>query len=490
MPDYISIDWQGDRISCVEGAATGAGAIVRHCFQIKWPGDIDPAVDPGRAGQWLAEEFSRRGVRARNVLVSLPRQEVMVRTLSVPETAEDQLPNLVRLQAETISASSLDNQVLDFLPMPRPADATSRQVLMATMASQKLDQIRQVVEAAGLLLAHVGISSIATAELVVRSERRDGTDTDGMTLIVAEHEGRLELSFMRDDHLLIMHASQLVSEQGRSGSRAAWAEIRRALGAASRTDARSSVAHAWLIGLGPDASLARMLEEQLSCEILLIDLKVDAQIKYSCPAEAVDEGFYAGALGMLLATDEAVVESIDFLRPRRAPEQIDYGRRRIMAIAGCVLAALIVAYGVTRWRVADLSASIDARRADITRMTEAVEAGQGVLKAASSVADWEKGVVDWLQFMANMNEILPGTDRIFLRDCQFKTLAAASLAQVQATGYATSRRDVEELYQRLAQRKVQVRPHEIGRTDADQDYPFSFRLDVIAPQNVAPSSAR
>jgi hypothetical protein len=114
-------------------------------------------------------------------------------------------------------------------------------------------------------------------------------------------------------------------------------------------------------------------------------------------------------------------------------------------------------------------------------MSVAVEAGQPILKAASTVAAWEKGVVDWLQFMSNMNEILPGTDRIYLRDCQFKTLPAASQAQVQATGYAKSRRDVEELYQRLAELKDQVRPHEIGRTEDDDDYPFSFRLDVITP---------
>ncbi len=148
MPDYISIDWQSDRIFCLEGVASGTGAKIRHCSQIKWPDDINPTVEPLQAGQWLKEEFSNRGFRARNVLVTLPRQEVMARNFSVPDVAEDQLPELVRLQAETISASSLDNQILDFLPMPRQADATSRQVLIVTLVSQKLAQIPQIIEEA------------------------------------------------------------------------------------------------------------------------------------------------------------------------------------------------------------------------------------------------------------------------------------------------------------------------------------------------------
>ncbi|MEO2049304.1 MAG: pilus assembly protein PilM [Pirellulales bacterium] len=490
MPDYLSIDWQSERISCVEGTATVAGAKIRHCFQLQWPDNINPAIDAAQAGQWLAEEFSRRGVRTRNVLVSLPRQEIMVRSLSVPNVADAQLPDLVQLQAETIAASSLDDQTLDFLSIPVPADATSRQVLIVTIANQKLDQIRQVVESTGLVLAQVGISAIATAELVARSKHQGGTGEHDMTLVVAQHEGRLEISLMRDNHLLFMHASQIASEKKRSSSRAAWAEIRRALGAASRIDAESSVAHAWLIGLGPDASLARMLEEQLSCAISLYDLKVDAPIKFACAAEAVDEGFYAGALGMLLAAGETVVESIDFLQPRRAPEQIDHGKRRRLAIACCTLVAVVLAYGVTHWRVAGLDVSIDAKQTDVTRMSTTIDAGQPLLKAASSVAAWENHVVDWLQFISAINDILPGTDRIYLSDCHFKILPVQSKTQVQATGHAKSRRDVEELYQRLATKDVQVRPHEINRTEDDGDYPFSFQLDVIAPLRLAPQSVQ
>ena len=74
---------------------------------------------PEAAGKQLRAELNRAASRSTHVLVSLPREEAVVRLLELPECTDDELPELVRLQAATRSAVPLDRLLLDFLPICR-----------------------------------------------------------------------------------------------------------------------------------------------------------------------------------------------------------------------------------------------------------------------------------------------------------------------------------------------------------------------------------
>jgi hypothetical protein len=92
--------------------------------------------------------------------------------------------------------------------------------------------------------------------------------------------------------------------------------------------------------------------------------------------------------------------------------------------------------------------------------------------------------------MTELNEILQGTDRIYLADYRFSppSGADASLGRIQAAGFARSRRDVEQLYQRLAERNFRVLPHEISDTSKDADYPYRFQLDLVKTKQTEPKN--
>jgi hypothetical protein len=187
---------------------------------------------------------------------------------------------------------------------------------------------------------------------------------------------------------------------------------------------------------------------------------------------------------MLLAAEGSSVEAIDFLQPRRTIERPDYRRLKLAVAAAAAGLFFAAAFGVTHWRAARLDAEIAAKQEEVDRIAAAVKAGGPLLKAAQSVTDWETHSADWLQLMSDMNGILPGTDRVYLRDYRFRSLTGDVVAQVQANGCAKSRRDVEALYQGLAKRNYDVRPHEISETSDDPDYPVQFELDVTIPADV------
>ena len=93
-------------------------------------------------GEWQRGQLRELRISTITVLISLPRQDTVVRQLEVPgDVPDNELPDIVRLQAETKISSSLDQLLLDFLPLPKVADSPVRDVLMATVSKEAPDHV-------------------------------------------------------------------------------------------------------------------------------------------------------------------------------------------------------------------------------------------------------------------------------------------------------------------------------------------------------------
>lgn len=507
MPDFVALDWEKHELNGLEADVTRSAVRVHRCFCLAWPEHLAPDEEPEEAGRWLRSELKRLGVGARRALISLPRDEAVVRQFDVPDVSDEELPELVRLQAETKLSSSLDQLVIDFLPLPRVADLAVRPVLLVSISRQRLEQIRRIVEQAGLELAAVGMSSAATAELVARVEEEQGIDPDETSLTVTRDERRVEISLMRRRHLLFSHSMQLPGDDDRQDSRLILAEIRRSLGAHSRTDAGITVSRGWIIG-GEDEhrTLSGMMTDQLDCEVGTIDPLAAPNVTV-LPGAAEDEALlmldqggvrthapYAAPMGMLLASRQPTVEAVDFLNPRRAVERVDRRKLKIGLAAAAVVLIAGSTFGGMTWYVGTVEADIDVQQDKLARLEERITKGQPAMEAAAAVSQWDDHRVDWLQRLDEVNrllQVLPGeterigTDRIYVSNFRFSPLTGSAAGHVYATGLARTRRDVEQVYQRLSLRNYGVQAHAINRTSKDPDYPYSFQLDLT----IASSSA-
>jgi hypothetical protein len=479
MPEFIAIDWETSQLNGLHAEVSSSGVRVQQCFCLSWPTEIDAIAEPQAAGKWFQAELKRLGIRSRQVLVSLPRDATVVRQLDLPDVPDDELPDLVRLQAETKTSSSLDRLVLDYLPLPRSADAASRQVLMVTIAREAIDRIRETIESAGLELVSIGINPASTAELVTRVERRRGGSADETSLTVTRHGRRVEIELLRDRHLLFTHSTQLTGEDDLEDTRLTLAEVRRSLGALSRIDSTVSVTRAWVIGTETENRLlCRSLREELTCDVGIIDPLIDECISSDSAEFPDSHAPFAGPLGMLLATTGPTVESVDFLRPRKPVIRPDRRKLKAGLVAAGVLCVVAICYGGARFHVSGLESQIEKQSQELKGLEEAIKKGRPILKSAGLIDDWEMRNIDWLSRMQQLNEALQGTDRIYLANYKFNPAAGALAAKIEATGFARSRGDVEQLNQRLAERNYRVQTHEISRTSKDADYPFHFLLDL------------
>jgi hypothetical protein len=80
MANYIALDWEKRTLSGLEAEASKGRVQVRRRFELQWPAlDTEGPADPLQTGNWLKGELQQLGIEARRVLVSLPREEVVVR---------------------------------------------------------------------------------------------------------------------------------------------------------------------------------------------------------------------------------------------------------------------------------------------------------------------------------------------------------------------------------------------------------------------------
>ena len=484
MADFMAIDWDQHELCGLDAAVTSDRVRVRQSFGLEWPADLDRAGPT--AGEWLRQELAQRGVRARQTVVSLPRDAFVVRQLGVPNVPDDQLASVVQLQAETKTSSPMERLVLDFLPLPHMSPDGSRQVLMVTMARERFEQIRDTVVAAGLELISIGIRPVAIAELVARAEHRMGADSSATTLMVVRAGRRLEVSLMRSHCLLFMHSAQLSGNDREPDDRFALSEIRRAMGAASRFDGNIDVERAWIVDKpGEHDDLPQFVQDQCQCDVATVDPLADGSVSLESSDGTFDRALsgssLAGPVGMLLAAGQPAVESVDFLHPRRPVVRVDRRRHGVALAVVVVLLSVVAAWAVTRWRVNTLEIQIASKQDELTRLSDAAKKGQATLDAAALVESWERRNVDWLQHLVFLNQVLPGTDRVYLTDFRMSPVAADHAAQLQATGFAKTRHDVQQLNRHLAEKDYLVRPQEISRNDKDDQYPFQFQLDIAIP---------
>lgn len=479
MPDFLALDWENDQLCGLEAHVSGDRVRVKNCLCLRFPEQMDASQEPGQVGRWLKEELARAGVTARQVLIALPREKAVVRQLELPHTPDDELADLVRYQAAAKSSMSLDQLLLDFLPLPSRGDRDGRDVLMATISTETANRMREITDAAELELVSIGISSVATAELVARVESRRRDDSSGMSLVIAQHGHRVEISMLRNRHLLLTHSMLLAGADEQRDIQSILSEISRFRVALERQHVDVQIARAWVVGTEQETgNLCQALHERLSCTVRPLDPLVDTDVGFPGGDAPGSRALYAGPVGMLLSRAEPTVGGIDFLNPRRAPAKTERWKVQTGLIAAGVLLIAAVSYGGLKLHLYNLGDKIGNMQDDLQELDIKVSRGEPTLKSAALIDGWVAGGVNWLDKMRDANGVSPGTDRVYFTDLHFSTATGNAAGRISGTGYARERPDVDDLNQRLDDRGFRVKPPQIDTSRKDAKYPYRFELDI------------
>ncbi|MGV3486489.1 MAG: hypothetical protein ACO1RT_18880, partial [Planctomycetaceae bacterium] len=150
MANLIALDWDTHELRAVVARGSSNNVTITDVLLIKIADD-----SPETVISTIKKLLDDRGLSKTKTkaLVTIGRGKSELRQLNLPPVPENELPDMVRLQAMQTFAAVGENTIVDFLPLPSPDETTA--VLAAAVAPATMKSVESIISGVGLELARV-----------------------------------------------------------------------------------------------------------------------------------------------------------------------------------------------------------------------------------------------------------------------------------------------------------------------------------------------
>ena len=483
--DYVALDWGNESVRCIAARIDDGRLTVLNVEEAEWPVELAEVHDVQATAEHLRRFVQTTSLKSPKALIVVPRDAVVIRRLDLPDVPDNELPDLVRLQAATKLATPVDKLALDYIPLSARGEHPGRSVLLVSLEQDRLRKLSAAVEAAGMQPAGCFTSSICVADLALRSA---GSVADsGLSLVVYQHRNRLELSALLDRQLIFSYSLTLPDEESAGHTQPLMAELSRVLVAVRQVRHEAEIERVFVIQDGVrDEQVLTTLEERFGGQLRVLtseDFRRGTAIDGAVTAHTP-----GAALGALVAEAAPRIPAVDFLRPRRAVAQAD-PRLRLKQFAAAAAGVLVVVGGLTYY---SMLASRSAQIADLEDRRSELEAllnkpqSKTTIASAGALNAWSDEVASPLAVLGEFQELAPGTGRLYFTRLQFTPQTGEATARLTGDGLAREERDVVSLQQKLADAGHVVTYKPSRSSAVNPDYPIAFELNVSIMPAKAP----
>jgi len=476
MADLLALSWNRRRLCGIELTPDKTTPRIITGFSVEWPEQPPTAA-------WLRETLRRAGVNAKQVVIAFPREDAVLRMLELPQVSDDELPTLVRFQAAARSAQSLDQLLLDYLPLPLRMGVAQREVWLATTLLTTVDPIRQLLTEAGLELLQLTLSSICLTELIARSEALESMDPSHASLVVLRDGSHMELAVVSQRQLIAAHSVKWSSASEIPPVSKMLSEVSRTLVQIQAWLPEGTLQNAWVIGEDADVGeLPEAIRQRWGCQVERFDPWKSGTINLGSAKLPGPPSEYAIPAGLALQQAGRLTPKLDLLHPRQPPPKRNPRKPLIAAGSATALLVAVIGTAIVQQSLASYDKTIAELQAAETKLTNELKAGEATIAAANDVNEWQARNFDQLKQMSELYDVMNGTDRLLVSEYRYGVGLGKSLAKINITGLAKDRLGVERLTQNLADNsKYEVRPSQTIHSNRDHDYvnQYSFEVDLV-----------
>ncbi len=448
---------------------------VTNAVEASWPAELDWLRDPQTAGDWLRKRLDAAGIAIRDSVLVVPRRDVTLRLLQLPDVDISELVSLVQLQAESRLSQPVDSLAIDFVPLPpidhgqvgahRQGDAQRQgdghrqvDVVLLTAAAERIAALSALAVSAGLKPVAAVAGELATPTL-------SGASVPGLTLDVIADSDSIGLVLGALGRCVASMTVTVPESPGLTAKRIA-ASADRLIAALPPSLQSGSLTQLRVYSSGHADGLPAELADLVGCRVTPLSLP-DSR---------------ASSLRALAAVTSLSDVSLthDFLQPRQPVDHKAAFQRR--AIRWAVAASLLC--GFFGWWLYDENCSAANRITELReqerRLGELIDRGQPIIDMRSCVAEWQAGSIDWPRELVKFSEHLPESDRAYLTRLQLELEPGSGAPVIRAAGVARDQRDVTALSERLlaTESRYELLPHGIEPNLQDQFYKSTFQIEA------------
>lgn len=165
----VAVDWDTGTLRIVHAVLGKRGVKIDRLLSAAIPPDLDLA-NPEQLGRHIRRVMDQEGIRTKHATCDIPRDQAILKTLSLPALPPDELAGMVGIQIAKELPFPASEAVIDFAVPPSAGSAATSDVLVAAVRREVVQQYETTFEVAGLKLDRVGLrpyaNTVAVCELL------------------------------------------------------------------------------------------------------------------------------------------------------------------------------------------------------------------------------------------------------------------------------------------------------------------------------------
>lgn len=439
----VAVDWDARTLRIVHAFLGKRGVKIDRLLSVPIPSGVDPA-SPELMGRHIRRTLDQEGISTRHAIVDIPRDQAILKTLTLPVGQPDELPGMVQIQIAKELPFPVTEAVIDFAVGPPTEGAVTGEVLVAAIRHELLEQYEATFVSAGLKLARIGLRPYANKVSVCELLKHAMPER---VLFIDVRPTFMEIDVLRESALAFSRSASVVipkefqespilsiargeapggKEAGSVGAetglgaiaadeivRSLVLEVSRSIEAYRAGDPGANIDHVVIGGsVGVEEALADAIAKQL-------DLTTESYNPASTfgwePDEGAEASAFAASLGLVLGHAHDGALHFDFLHPKKTVSATQQRLKKApLAAAVVVLFVAAGSVGFAEYTKAD--------REKLERLDRYVRALRGkrtanekFLDVAEQARSFDADQLVWVDVMYDVFGLLPSNKEMAVR---------------------------------------------------------------------------
>ncbi|MEL7498097.1 MAG: hypothetical protein AAFN77_10835 [Planctomycetota bacterium] len=467
----IALEFEDDQIFVASARTSGKRVQIQHLFSVAIEGSDEEVANT------LKSELSSKGLSRSDVIVVVSRGNAEVRLLEVPPAPDNELPDIVKFVARNEFASLNDNWLLDFVRLTGD-QASTGQVLAAGVSPEMSNQVKTIVDTAGLRLRHMVLRPFAAVDFV-----RDRIDPNTIHLLVDPNNGQTDLTIVDGTKVIATRTVRVPSDSDHTDQLVP--EIRRTIASSSRALGGRSINQVIVFGSSDqNQTIGEKLRTRLDTDVTLVDPLKHSVVNSRLSSEHPTR--YVALMGSLIQHSSQQKPAVDFLNPRRVTRQSgDYSKWWMYGSIAAAALLLLGAFGW--WTLRSQSLEITQLKQDLMDIQRKNNGDTGrpsvkqTLAEVGKIDDWVNADVNWHEQIFDYSQLALTADDTIVDS--FTATAPSSRTEGKITviarskDYATEKALIDEL-----SNEFEVNPSRSDDIVEDKDYPIQSTFNIFFEQ--------
>ena len=400
--NVIAIDIGRRRLRALLAARGRNTLTVKRVLVEPVPEGLD-TKDPQAVGSWLGRCLRKAKFPKERATIAISRERVGLKRITLPTIVDDELPDMTRMALGRDLPFDADTAVIDFITLHR--DETSTTVLAVAIPEAVLEFEKSLAAAARLGIDRISLRSMGSAALL---GSLDDCRADGMLAVDITGEG-VEFSVIVDGTIRFARAADLPPVDHAAGAASSVVtETRRTWMSYRIVEDSNDVQSAVVIG---DRDICRAAAGPIA-EMLSVRTEVLDEHRLIKRNQQEMDGVWP--LAGLLLEPTLGVQSIDFAKPRKAPDLAAKKRQRVLAAVGVLSIGALAAWTIGSSKLQRLEIKSDDLADQYGDMLPGRYRFKRDVLKTQHLKNWQEADVNWLDHLLHLGAVVPPSEQLVL----------------------------------------------------------------------------